>query len=214
MQLSDARKIYNQTHRRPDLERHPDHHRRRGLRRPGSARRRPAAVHRLCQARTDRLRTTSSRNRFGRVLRQAVSRLASAGWASSAGEAGRNAGRGSCPVRCNHFSTGLRFPRRAAAIAVGRQWRPGSGPTLIVRSPIDGSVLASLATATADDVPEVLDAAVQAFHAWRLVPAPRRGELVRRLGEQPAPAQIRPGRPGQLGRPARSRRRRWARSRR
>ena len=44
-------------------------------------------------------------------------------------------------------------------------------------------MLASLATATADDVPEVLDAAVQAFHTWRLVPAPRRGELVRRLGD-------------------------------
>jgi len=55
---------------------------------------------------------------------------------------------------------------------------------LMTRSPIDGS--AGPAVAEAD--PAVVDAAVArsvaAFHAWKRVPAPRRGELVRLLGEE------------------------------
>jgi aldehyde dehydrogenase (NAD+) len=58
------------------------------------------------------------------------------------------------------------------------------GGTRIVRSPIDGAGIARLT----DDTPETADAkiaaAAEAFKAWRLVPAPRRGELIRLLGEE------------------------------
>ena len=46
VQWSDARKIYSQTIGRPDLERDPDHHRRRGVRGPRSARCRLSAAQR------------------------------------------------------------------------------------------------------------------------------------------------------------------------
>jgi aldehyde dehydrogenase (NAD+) len=72
----------------------------------------------------------------------------------------------------------------AAAIAIGGNWQPGRGEPIAVRSPIDGSSLASFAGASAEDVPSVVEAAARAFSAWRSVPAPRRGELVRRIGEQ------------------------------
>ncbi len=78
----------------------------------------------------------------------------------------------------------LEVPERLAAIAVGRRWREGSGDSLLVRSPIDGSQLACFPAAGPDDVPGVVGAAVEAFRAWRAVPAPRRGEFVRRIGEQ------------------------------
>jgi aldehyde dehydrogenase (NAD+) len=58
-----------------------------------------------------------------------------------------------------------------------------SGP-LEVRSPIDGSTLASVATAAAADTTAAITRAQQAFVAWRDVPAPRRGELVRLFGEE------------------------------
>ena len=51
---------------------------------------------------------------------------------------------------------------------------------LVATSPIDGSTLAQLAE---DDPAAAIDAAHRAFLAWRDVPAPRRGELVRLLGE-------------------------------
>jgi aldehyde dehydrogenase (NAD+) len=60
---------------------------------------------------------------------------------------------------------------------------PLAAGALIVRSPIDGSLLASLATATPDGTERALAAARNAFLAWRTVPAPRRGELVRRFAE-------------------------------
>jgi len=56
------------------------------------------------------------------------------------------------------------------------------GGTLPARSPIDGSSAGSL-TETAD-LDAVVSRSVAAFHVWKRVPAPRRGELVRLLGEE------------------------------
>jgi aldehyde dehydrogenase (NAD+) len=54
---------------------------------------------------------------------------------------------------------------------------------LVVRSPIDGAELARLPVASRGDAERLIGAAHAAFLAWRSVPAPRRGELVRRFGE-------------------------------
>ena len=58
-----------------------------------------------------------------------------------------------------------------------------SGPLLVV-SPVDGSELASLKTATAEDVLTTIKQSTEAFKLWRNVPAPRRGELVRLIGDE------------------------------
>ena len=50
-------------------------------------------------------------------------------------------------------------------------------------SPIDGAPLGRVATASPADVAAAVGRAHEAFLAWRLVPPPRRGELVRRFGE-------------------------------
>lgn len=65
---------------------------------------------------------------------------------------------------------------------VGGNERPTHGAALTVRSPIDGSDLASIATAQASDVANVIAAAHESFLQWRSRPAPLRGELVRRIG--------------------------------
>jgi len=59
-----------------------------------------------------------------------------------------------------------------------------SGGSLESRSPIDGEVIGSVREATAADVGDACARAAAAFAEWRLVPAPRRGELVRLLGEE------------------------------
>ncbi len=59
-----------------------------------------------------------------------------------------------------------------------------TGGDLYVTTPVDGSRLASLTTAGAGDVNGIVARAGAAFAAWREVPAPRRGELVRLLGEE------------------------------
>jgi aldehyde dehydrogenase (NAD+) len=58
----------------------------------------------------------------------------------------------------------------------------GVGRVLAVRSPIDGSLLDELVEDSPADVAAAIARAVDAFRTWRLVPAPRRGELVRRIG--------------------------------
>ena len=59
-----------------------------------------------------------------------------------------------------------------------------SGGSLAVRSPIDGSQLAAVREASDEEATAAVGRAEEAFLAWRDVPAPRRGELVRRLGDE------------------------------
>lgn len=59
-----------------------------------------------------------------------------------------------------------------------------SGADLTVQSPIDATEIATLATHGTVDIDSIIAEAVAAFDAWRQVPAPRRGELVRRLGDR------------------------------
>lgn len=58
-----------------------------------------------------------------------------------------------------------------------------AGPDLPVRSPIDGSPMASLRYHTRAEVEASIARAVEAFRVWRDVPAPHRGALVRLFGE-------------------------------
>jgi len=55
---------------------------------------------------------------------------------------------------------------------------------LTTRSPVDGSTGGIVAETDAAAIETAVAAAVTAFHQWKRVPAPRRGELVRLLGEE------------------------------
>ncbi|GAA4501690.1 L-piperidine-6-carboxylate dehydrogenase [Gluconacetobacter tumulicola] len=59
-----------------------------------------------------------------------------------------------------------------------------TGGTLAVRSPVTGEEIARVVESTPEDARRTIGAAAEAFTAWRRVPAPRRGELVRLLGEE------------------------------
>jgi aldehyde dehydrogenase (NAD+) len=64
---------------------------------------------------------------------------------------------------------------------------PGSSYTngsLIARTPITGQELARIPTTSPEAAANALTTAHKAFEAWRNVPAPKRGELVRLLGEE------------------------------
>jgi aldehyde dehydrogenase (NAD+) len=64
-------------------------------------------------------------------------------------------------------------------------WSGGTDtPLMSVRNPADGTPLAQLRPASAEDYEHVMRSAVSAAAAWRDVPAPKRGEVVRLLGEE------------------------------
>ncbi|HVW55816.1 MAG TPA: aldehyde dehydrogenase family protein [Rhizobiaceae bacterium] len=59
-----------------------------------------------------------------------------------------------------------------------------SGGDMPVSSPVTGEKIADLTTISAAKANDAIDRAYDAFKEWRLVPAPKRGELVRLLGEE------------------------------
>ena len=72
---------------------------------------------------------------------------------------------------------------RPLGLAVGSRRSTGGGPSIPSFSPIDGELIADVGSVRPDEVPHVTSAAKEAFYVWRRVPAPTRGELVRRYAE-------------------------------
>jgi len=60
----------------------------------------------------------------------------------------------------------------------------GTGPQLEVTSPIDGAVIAQVRQVTEEEYEKIAERAHRAFLEWRKVPAPRRGEIVRQIGNK------------------------------
>ncbi len=58
----------------------------------------------------------------------------------------------------------------------------GSGKKLQSISPINGEVIAEVIQATEEDYEKVYQKAREAFEMWRMMPAPKRGEIVRQIG--------------------------------
>ena len=59
-----------------------------------------------------------------------------------------------------------------------------SGGSLVVRSPLTGDVIAEVQETPAEAADGIIAGAHQAYLKWRRVPAPRRGEFVRLIGEE------------------------------
>jgi len=64
----------------------------------------------------------------------------------------------------------------------GNGWLKTGGSDLVSISPIDGKPIAKVLQADADDYGQVIEKARKAFHKWRMVPAPVRGQVVREIG--------------------------------
>ncbi|MGA1583978.1 MAG: aldehyde dehydrogenase family protein [Saprospiraceae bacterium] len=63
------------------------------------------------------------------------------------------------------------------------QHSQSSGTYIASHSPVDGSYIGSVSETTREEYEEVIRAAREAFLEWRLVPAPKRGEIVRQYGD-------------------------------
>jgi len=72
-----------------------------------------------------------------------------------------------------------------AAFGVDRKlYGAGGGNCLAARSPVNGEIVARVRQSTPAELAAAIAAAHSAFLSWRQVPAPRRGELVRLLGQE------------------------------
>ena len=69
-----------------------------------------------------------------------------------------------------------------SGVYAGEWFETPGGEEVVSYSPVDGQPIATVKTAGQADYDRVVDALQDAFKDWRLMPAPRRGEVVRLLG--------------------------------
>ena len=65
----------------------------------------------------------------------------------------------------------------------GLQFLATHGKKVESYSPVDGTLIAAVTLADKNDYDSIIDTAAEAFQSWRLVPAPKRGEVVRQIGD-------------------------------
>lgn len=70
-----------------------------------------------------------------------------------------------------------------SGVSTGTHFLAGNGGVIESYSPVDGKKIGSCSTASAEDYEKVMAAALNAFEHWRTVPAPKRGEIVRQIGD-------------------------------
>ncbi len=70
-----------------------------------------------------------------------------------------------------------------SGVSTGSTWLEAGGDTLTSFSPVDGKDIATVKTASRADYDAVISKAAEAFTEWRQWPAPRRGEVVRQVGQ-------------------------------
>lgn len=67
--------------------------------------------------------------------------------------------------------------------ATGTQWLEAGGDEITSYTPVDGTAIAAVTGVTRKTYDEVVTAAETAYAEWRMWPAPKRGEVVRQIGE-------------------------------
>ncbi|NML23915.1 aldehyde dehydrogenase family protein [Pseudoflavitalea sp. G-6-1-2] len=81
------------------------------------------------------------------------------------------------------FLASLKIQPTNAGASTGSQWLNTGGATIESYSPVDGKLIGSVRAADKKDYEAVITKAQAAFAEWRQWPAPKRGEVVRQIGE-------------------------------
>ena len=68
--------------------------------------------------------------------------------------------------------------------STGSNWLDSKGDEIASYSPVDGKLIGKVVSTTEEQYHDVISKAQKAFETWRTVPAPKRGEVVRQIGEE------------------------------
>lgn len=67
--------------------------------------------------------------------------------------------------------------------STGSVWMSGEGE-ISSYSPVDGKLIGKVTNTTRSEYEQIIASASEAFKSWRIMPAPKRGEIVRQFGEK------------------------------
>jgi aldehyde dehydrogenase (NAD+) len=82
------------------------------------------------------------------------------------------------------FLSQLKIQKNNNGVSTGLLWPKAKGTTINSFSPVDGKLIAAVTSADKNNYDAVITKAQQAFNEWRHWPAPKRGEVVRQVGEE------------------------------
>lgn len=77
----------------------------------------------------------------------------------------------------------LKLEKHSAGASTGKDWIGKGGADIPSYSPVDGKLIGTVKSAVKEDYEAVVKKAQSAFAVWRTWPAPKRGEVVRQIGE-------------------------------
>jgi aldehyde dehydrogenase (NAD+) len=80
--------------------------------------------------------------------------------------------------------TQLKIQKNNNGVSTGLLWPKATGEKINSFSPVDGKLIASVTSATKNDYNAIIIKAQAAFNQWRQWPAPKRGEIVRQVGDE------------------------------
>ena len=81
------------------------------------------------------------------------------------------------------FLKQLRVEASNHGVSTGTQWIESSGEYFSSYSPVDGKMIGKVQSADKSSYEKLIKKSQDAFETWRMVPAPKRGEIVRQIGE-------------------------------
>jgi aldehyde dehydrogenase (NAD+) len=81
------------------------------------------------------------------------------------------------------FLSQLGIKENISGVSTGTQWINTGGAALSSFSPVDGKQIGSVIECDAQAYAAVIAKAQEAFAVWRMWPAPKRGEIVRQVGD-------------------------------
>ncbi len=77
----------------------------------------------------------------------------------------------------------LKLKKNNPGVSTGIVWLRGNGKRIESFSPVDGKLIGTVQSADEKNFNKVVETASRAFVVWRTWPAPKRGEIVRQIGE-------------------------------
>jgi aldehyde dehydrogenase (NAD+) len=87
------------------------------------------------------------------------------------------------PMNIEHMLKTLGLQEKNQGTSTGQDFF-GSGEVISSYSPADGKLIGTITSTTSDEYNRVIETARQAYLTWRLMPAPKRGEIVRQYGDK------------------------------
>jgi len=81
------------------------------------------------------------------------------------------------------FLKELNIQKENSGVSTGTKWLQAKGAAIESYSPVDGKLIATVQSGNHENYETIITTAAEAFKTWRMIPAPKRGDIVRQVGD-------------------------------